>query len=172
MSQWFNVGKIVNTHGIRGEVRVISITDFPEQRYAPGSSLHLFLKGQQQSIPLTVHTHRIHKNFHLLSFEGYSNINDVELWKNGILKVSKSELTDLAEGQFYFHEIIGCTIFTEQGEEVGVVKEILTPGANDVWVVKGKDRKEYLIPYIKDVVKKVSVAEKQIIIDPLEGLLS
>lgn len=172
MSEWLNVGKIVNTHGLRGEVRVISITDFPKERYAPGSSLHLFLKGKQQPIPLIVQTHRIHKNFHLLSFEDYDNINDVEQWKNGLLKVSKDELGKLSEGQYYFYEIIGCTVFTEEGEELGVVTEILTPGANDVWVVKEKNGKEHLIPYITDVVKKVSVEQKHIVIKPMEGLLS
>ena len=91
---------------------------------------------------------------------GYDNINQVEKWKGAILKVPETQLGKLAKGEYYFHEIIGCVIVTEDGEEIGVVKEILTPGANDVWVVKGKNGKEQLIPYIEDVVKDINVSEK------------
>ena len=92
--------------------------------------------------------------------------------KGAILKVSETQLSKLPKGEYYFHEIIGCVIITEEGEEIGVVKEILTPGANDVWVVKGKNGKEQLIPYIEDVVKDINVSEKVIRITPIEGLLS
>nr|WP_249315269.1 ribosome maturation factor RimM [Bacillus sp. FJAT-49711] len=168
---WFNVGKIVNTHGIKGEVRVISKTDFPEERYSPGSLLYLFLPRSKDPIKLIVKSHRTHKNFDLLTFENYSNISDVEIWKEGILKVSEEQLNDLSEGEYYFHEIIGCTVVTVDDEEIGIVKEILTPGANDVWVVKRKDDKEFLIPYIEDVVINISKEDKRIIINPIEGLL-
>ncbi len=172
MEKWFNVGKIVNTQGIKGEVRVISTTDFPEERYKKGNRLSLFLPNSQQPIELTVKSHRRHKNFDLLLFEGYENINEVEQFRNGLLKVPESQLSDLQEDEFYFHEIIGCLVFTKDGVEIGKVSEILTPGANDVWVVKGKNGKEHLIPYIEDVVKKVDTKEKIILIHPIEGLLS
>ncbi len=172
MEKWFNVGKIVNTHGIRGEVRVISKTDFPEERYKKGNTLFLFIPEREESLPLTIQSHRVHKNFDLLTFAGYDNINQVEAFKGGILKVPESQLGKLNEDEYYFHEIIGCTIITDAGEEIGQVKEILTPGANDVWVVKGKGSKEYYIPYIDDVVQEINIEEKKIMITPLEGLLS
>lgn len=172
MEKWFNVGKIVNTQGIKGEVRVISKTDFPEKRYKPGNVLYLFMPNSTQPIELTVNSHRTHKNFELLTFEGLTNINEVEKFKEGILKVPESQLGELAEDEFYYHEIIGCHVTTTEGEEIGKVSEILSPGANDVWIVKGKGGKEILIPYIHDVVKKVDVKEKVIIIEPMEGLLS
>jgi 16S rRNA processing protein RimM len=171
MEKWFNVGKIVNTQGIKGEVRVISTTDFPEERYKKGNVLFLFLPKNETPIQVTIKSHRRHKNFDLLLFEGYENINDAEKFRDGILKVPESQLGKLEEGEFYFHEIIGCLVFTKNGEEVGKITEVLTPGANDVWVVEGKDGKEILIPYIDDVVKKVDTNEKIILIDPLEGLL-
>ncbi|MED3561383.1 ribosome maturation factor RimM [Bacillus xiapuensis] len=172
MQKWFNVGKIVNTHGIRGEVRVISKTDFPNERYKTGNVLYLFLPKASEPIELTVKSHRTHKNFDLLTFEGLENINDVEKFRDGILKVPESQLGELEEDEFYFHEIIGCLVATTEGKEIGKVTEILTPGANDVWVVKGKGGKEILIPYIQDVVKKVDKKEKVILIKPMEGLLS
>lgn len=170
MEKWFNVGKIVNTHGIRGEVRVISRTDFAEERYKVGNTLYLF-RDNKEPLKLIIASHRKHKNFDLLTFEGYPNINDVEPLRDGILKIDESQLLDLDEGEFYFHEIIGCTVYTDQGEEVGTIREILTPGANDVWVVKGQRGKEVLIPYIEQIVKEVDIKEQKVIITPMEGLL-
>lgn len=172
MDKWFNVGKIVNTHGIKGEARVISKTDFAEERYAPGNQIYLFMPESKEPIQLTIQSHRVHKNFDLLTFKGYENMSDVEKMKGGILKIREDQLTELDQDEFYFHEIIGCLVFTTAGEEVGKVREILTPGANDVWVVKGKGGKDILIPYIEQVVKKVDVKEQMIIIEPMDGLLS
>ncbi|MBP2240104.1 16S rRNA processing protein RimM [Cytobacillus eiseniae] len=172
MEKWFNVGKIVNTHGIKGEARVISKTDFAEERYKPGNTLTLFMPDSNDRIDLVIKSHRIHKSFDLLTFEGYENMNEIEKMKGGILKVSENQLGQLEENEFYYHEIIGCSVNTLDGEEVGKIREILSPGANDVWVIKGKGGKDILIPYIDDVVKEVNVKEKKIIIDPIEGLLS
>ncbi|MGV2941083.1 ribosome maturation factor RimM [Mesobacillus sp. LC4] len=172
MEKYFNVGKIVNTHGIRGEVRVISRTDFPEERYKIGNTLFLFMPGSKEPEELIVKSHRVHKNFNLLTFEGFDNVNQVERMRDGILKVPETQRGHLEEGEFYFQDIIGCSMFTTEGEELGKVIEILTPGANDVWVVKGSNGKELLIPYIEDIVKKVDVKEKVIEIEPMEGLLS
>lgn len=77
--------------------------------------------------------------------------------RDGVLKVKKDELEELPEGEFYYYEIIGCDVYDQQGHEIGKVKEILSPGANDVWVVQSKeDKKEFLIPYIEQVVKEVT----------------
>ncbi|AOS67837.1 ribosome maturation factor RimM [Bacillus subtilis] len=169
--RWFNVGKIVNTHGIKGEVRVISKTDFAEERYKPGNTLYLFMDGRNEPVKVTVNTHRLHKQFHLLQFKERQNLNEVEELKNAIIKVPEEELGELNEGEFYFHEIIGCEVFTEEGELIGKVKEILTPGANDVWVIGRKGKKDALIPYIESVVKHIDVREKKIEIELMEGLI-
>jgi 16S rRNA processing protein RimM len=172
MEKWFNVGKIVNTQGLNGEVRVISKTDFPEKRYKVGNVLYLFMPNSNMPIELTLKSHRSHKNFELLTFEGFNTINEAEKLRDGILKVPEAQLGTLKEDEFYYHEVIGCLVTTTAGEEIGEIYEILSPGANDVWVVKGKDGQEILIPYIHDVVKKVDVKEKTILIEPMEGLLS
>ncbi|MDZ5669572.1 MULTISPECIES: ribosome maturation factor RimM [Bacillus] len=169
--RWFNVGKIVNTHGIKGEVRVISKTDFAEERYKPGNTLYLFMDGRNEPVEVTVNTHRLHKQFHLLQFKERQSLNEVEELKNAIIKVPEEDLGELNEGEFYFHEIIGCEVLTEEGELIGKVKEILTPGANDVWVIERKGKKDALIPYIESVVKHIDVSEKKIEIDLMEGLI-
>ncbi|MBC2023262.1 ribosome maturation factor RimM [Listeria booriae] len=170
MEQMFNVGKIVNTHGLMGEVRVISQTDFADERFVPGNELFLFAKNSKKLEKLVIKTHRKHKNFDLLTFEGIVGINNVERMKEGMLKVPESQLGDLEENEFYFHEIIGCEVYTEEGELLGTISEILTPGANDVWVVQQKGEKDKLVPYIADVVTSVNIADKKITISVMEGL--
>lgn len=171
MRKWFNVGKIVNTHGLRGEVRVMSRTDFPEERFKKGSVLYIWKKDAETPIKVEVSNYRTHKGFHLVTFVGYPNINDVEVFKDSMLKITEEDLMELEEDEFYYHELIGCDVVTDKGRELGKIKEILSPGANDVWVVKA-GKKEYLIPYIKDVVLDVNISEKLVKIHEMEGLLS
>ncbi len=170
--EWFNVGRIVNTHGIRGEVRVISTTDFEETRFATGSKLAVFKKDDKRPIWVTVESARRHKNFILLTFEGLNNINLVEPFKEGLLKVSKDQLADdeLNENEYYHFEIKDCEVYSEEGELIGVVSDILETGANDVWEITSKGKKHY-IPYIADVVKEIDIDNKKIIIHVMEGLL-
>ena len=170
MSKFYNVGKIVNTQGIRGEVRVISSTDFPEERYQKGNILYIEV-NPQEFVEIKITSHRLHKNFHLLTFEGYDNINDVEKFKGKMLKINEEQLNELDEDEFYYHEIIGCEVFTDEGVSLGKITEILSPGANDVWVVKRAGEKDLLLPYIEDVVKEVDVDNKKVIVHVLEGLL-
>nr|WP_170008692.1 ribosome maturation factor RimM [Bacillus fonticola] len=169
--EWFNVGKIVNTHGIRGEVRVVSRTDFADERYEVGNVLTVFPAGSKEGRELTVRTHRQHKQFDLLTFEEISSVEEAEKVKGSVVKVHKDQLHSLEEGSFYFHEIIGCTVKTVEGETIGKVKEILTPGANDVWVVQRQGKKDAYIPYIDEVVERISIQDQEILISPMEGLL-
>ncbi|WP_404452595.1 ribosome maturation factor RimM [Virgibacillus necropolis] len=165
----FNVGKIVNTHGIRGEVKVLRISDF-EERFFVGETLFLVMENKQP-IQLEISSHRTHKGFELITFKGFDNINDVEHFKGSYLKINEDQLTDLDEDEYYYHEIIGCAVYTNNEENIGTVKEILSPGANDVWVVKQEKGKDLLIPYIDDVVQKIDIETKKVVINPIEGLL-
>ncbi|BBP89304.1 ribosome maturation factor RimM [Bacillus safensis] len=141
--EWLNVGKIVNTHGVRGEVRVVSKTDFPEERYKKGSVLYIFKQGQSEPLKVTVASHRQHKQFDLLTFEEINSLNEAEHLKESILKVKKRTSWVIRRRRILFPpKIIGCEVYDEEDKLIGQIKEILTPGANDVWVVgrKGKKR--------------------------------
>lgn len=166
----FTIGKVVNTHGVKGEVRVIQVTDF-DDRFEPGKKVYWVSKDRKEVQPLTITAYRKHKNFELLQFDGYESLNEVEYFKGGTLAITKEQQSDLDEGEFYYHEIIGCTVETTEGTKIGKVKEILSPGANDVWVVQRHKQKDALIPYIKQVVKSVDVNNQLIQIEPMEGLL-
>jgi|SRR5690625_931154 len=169
MDKMFNVGEIVNTHGIRGEVKVFRISDFKD-RFEVGKDLYLVQKNKPVQ-KVVIRSQRLHKGFILLKFEGYSDLNDVEGLKGAHLQISEEQQTELPKDEYYYHEIIGCAVYTTIEEPVGDVKEILSPGANDVFVVINKEGKEYLIPNIKSVVKSIDVNDKKIVIDPMEGLL-
>ncbi|SEM66504.1 16S rRNA processing protein RimM [Ligilactobacillus sp. WC1T17] len=165
---YYQVGKIVNTHGIKGEVRVLSSSDFTDERFKAGNTLYLFDKGTLKQ-EVVVKIHRKHKQFDLLTFEGLEDINAVEKFKGYDLKISQAQQAELEEGSYYYHQIIGLKVVTLEGAEVGTISEILAPGANDVWVVK-QGQKEILLPVIDDVIKKVDLAKGEVIIDLLEGL--
>ncbi|AMO84667.1 ribosome maturation factor RimM [Solibacillus sp. FSL W7-1472] len=171
--EWFNVGRIVNTHGIRGELRILSTTDFEEERFAVGSKLAAFKKDDKKPTWVTISSSRRHKNFILVTFEGMENINLVEPFKEGLLKVSMDQLAEdeLEDNEYYHFEIKDCEVFSEEGELIGVVTDILETGANDVWEVKAQNGKKHYIPYIEDIVKDIDVDEKKIIIHVMEGLL-
>jgi len=162
------VGKIVNTHGIKGEVKIKSNSDFTDKRFQPGEIVEIARKDKAP-LEFKIASYRMHKGLHMLSFEGINNINDIEYLKGEtLLQERDHEEIELGEHEFYYSDIIGCTVFNED-TPIGRVIEIFETGANDVWVVKGD--KEYLIPYIADVVKEIDVEGRRIQITPMEGLL-
>jgi 16S rRNA processing protein RimM len=165
------VGHLVNTQGVRGEVRVISRTDFDDVRFKKGSKLLLVHPNLPTHLPLTVRSARPHKQFILLTFEGHDTIESVEKYKGGDLMVPEEQLVDLPEHTYYIYQLIGCQVVTDEGEELGVLKEVLQPGANDVYVVKPKKGKDILLPVIPDCVLDVDVENKKILVHILPGLL-
>ncbi|SFE39520.1 ribosome maturation factor RimM [Alteribacillus iranensis] len=170
--EWFNVGKIINTHGVRGELKILPITDFVDDRFQNGNELFLFHETKKDRVKVTIERSRSHKQFLLLTVTEINTLEEAETWKGGILQIPETALTPLEEGEYYYHEIIGCTVYTEEEKPLGEVDDILSPGANDVWVVKPfHGEKEILIPYIKEVVKEIDVEKKRISIQLMEGLL-
>ncbi|MEF2965252.1 ribosome maturation factor RimM [Paenibacillus sp. M1] len=171
MDSFLSVGKIVNTHGIRGEVKILPHTDFPEVRFAAKAKLLIVHPEQGGKFEVTVAVARPYKQMYIVKFQEFGDINEVEKYKGYDLKVPKEDTVELPENEYYFHEIIGCRVVDDEGNEIGVIEEILRPGANDVWVVKLPSRKELLLPVIDDVVLDVDVESKLVKIHLMEGLL-
>lgn len=167
--QYYEVGRIINTHGIHGEVKVMVITDFVEERFAEGSQLSIKLAdGKRQDV--VVESARPQKQFLLVKFKGLDNINDVLAFHNCELEVAGDQLKPLPKGQYYYHQIIGLDVETVDGEKLGTIKEIMPTGANDVWVVARPNQKDLLLPNIPDVVKKVNLDAHKVIVELMEGL--
>ena len=97
------------------------------------------------------------------------HINDIEKYRDFTLKVAEEDLSDLDEGEFYYHEIIGLNVY-EQDILIGTIKEILQPGANDVWVVKRKGKRDLLLPYIPPVVLNIDFENSRVDVEIPEGL--
>ncbi|KXG43683.1 ribosome maturation factor RimM [Tepidibacillus decaturensis] len=172
-THFFKIGQIVNTFGIKGELKIYLHTDFPDERFKKGNQIFIGSENHPNQQSAKIQSAKPYKNLYLVKLEGYDNINQVEKYKGLYMWISKEQQHDLEEGEFYFHQIIGCKVYSTDGEEIGTVTEILSPGANDVWVVKdATSKKEILIPYVELIVKEVNVNEKKIIIEPIEGLLS
>jgi len=166
-----NIGKIVNTHGIRGELKIWPQTDFPEVRFKPGNKLIMVPPETGEPITVEIAGAREQKNMFVVRLKGFDNINQVEKYKGWELKVAEEDRVPLSEGEYYYRDIIGCEVVTEEGEPLGKVTDILSPGANDVWVVAMPKGKELLLPVIDDVVLDVDVAARKIKVHLMEGLL-
>ncbi|MFW3454889.1 ribosome maturation factor RimM [Aerococcus viridans] len=171
--QYYLVGKIVNTQALRGEVRVMATTDFPEERFKIGATLAIF-NGDKLVEMVEVDGHRLHKNFNLLHFKGKDNINDVEKFKGFDLKVAgtEREADELDENEFYYDDIIGLEVYTTDEIYLGKVREITSLPSNDVWAIQRPNKgKDILIPYIEDIVLEIDLADNRVVIDPMDGLI-
>ena len=114
-------------------------------------------------------SHRKVKNFDIIKFKGMYHINDIEKYRDFSLKVAEEDLSDLEDGEFYYHEIIGLEVY-ENDVLLGTIKEILQPGANDVWVVKRKGKRDLLLPYIPPVVLGIDIEQGRVDVEIPEGL--
>lgn len=169
---YLNIGKLVNTQGIKGEVRVQVITDFPEKRFNKGNKIYAFKNDDDEPIQLEIDGVRKHKNFLLLHFVNKNSINDVEFLKPSMLKINDNQQNhdDLNPGEYYYSQILGLEVFDIKGNFLGIIKDIMDLGPNDVWVVKRESKKDLLLPKIDDVVKNIDLNEKKVIVDLMEGL--
>lgn len=169
MTEYFEVGKILSPHGLKGEVKVNATTDFPEERLANGS--RLFIKNSDQYHELIVDGARRHKQFYLVKFEEIDDIDQAEKVCGKELYVAETDQQELPEGSYYFKDILNCPVYdAETGEKLGVLANIETPGANDIWEIKPEHGKSFWIPNIESVVNKVDLANKRIEVTLLEGL--
>jgi 16S rRNA processing protein RimM len=164
----FRVGKLVNTQGLKGELRLVPMTDFPDRFQAGLDFVVESITGEQTAVKLE--QARPHKNFLIASFQGYKSINEVEQWKGGELFVTEENLARLEDGEYYFHQLIGMEVLTEDNEPVGVLKDILQTGANDVYVIQRPDKKDLLLPAIDDCIINVDVENNRMIVHILLGL--
>lgn len=166
--QYYDVAKVLTTHGLTGEVKVSLITDFPEERFEKGSVLSL--KDDHERI-LTVESGRPFKQFWLVQFAEVTSIEEAEKLRGKILVISEENQQELPEGVYYYRDILGCDVIDEEtGQTIGKITDIESPGANDVWEVSESNGKKFLIPYIPDVVKKVDIANKKVYVELMEGL--
>ena len=167
MEDFFRVGVIANTHGIKGEVKVYPTTDDPA-RFK--KLKEVLLDTGSERLPLEVAGVRFQKNLVIVKFKGIDNINDVEKYKGMDLLVTRENAVPLEEGEFYLADIYGAEVVTEDGEPFGELKDVLETGANLIYVVEHQGR-EVLLPAIPDCIKDVDVEAKRLTVHIMKGLL-
>lgn len=164
MENLIEIGQIVNTHGLRGDLKVMPWCDDPEIFH---ELEYVLIDGEEFEIEKS----SLHKNAVLLKLEGIDSINDAEKYRNKVLFVPRSELGELPEGTYYICDLLGCEVETDKGRNLGKICDIIKTGSNDVYVVENESKKQTLIPVIDDVINSVDIEEKKIVITPLKGLI-
>ena len=168
MNEYLRVGVISSTHGIRGEVKVFPTTDdinrFKTLKY-------VILDTGKEQLELEVEGVKFFKQQAILKFKGIDNINDIEKYKGKDLLVTRENAVKLEQDEYFIYDIIGSKVITEEGTELGELMEVMTTGANDVYIVKTKEGKEVLLPSIKECILDVDVTNKIIKVHVLPGLI-
>ena len=152
------IGKIVAPHGVRGDIRILPLTDKPAQ----------FLDLDYLLLPdgkkLTVKSARFHKRMILMTTKEITSMDQAELLRGKEVSLYSEDLPELEEEEFYVADLIGLPVYDEAGKQIGTFKDSLATGSNDVYLIASPGQKDLLIPALKEFVKLISPAEGKIIV--------
>lgn len=165
---YIQIGKIINTHGIRGEIKVYPLTNFPERFKA---LKEIVLISPEKPKRLLIERVRFQNTNIILKLKEYNSISEVEKLKGLALAIPEEKLWPLKEDEYYHFQILGLKVHTTDGLFLGIIKDIFSTGGSDVYSVKMED-KEYLIPAIKEIIKEINLETGKMIICAREGLLN
>lgn len=159
----FTIGIIVAPHGVRGDLKIMPQTDFPDRFLNMDAC---YIDGRLHHLTEA----RFHKQFVLASFTEIPDRNTAELYSKKEIQVTRDQLVALPEGRYYIFDLIGLDVEDTQGNFLGTLTEVLQPGANDVYVVSKEGEEDQLYPVIDGVVIDVDLDNKKIIVDPPEWI--
>lgn len=165
--KYLNVGKIVTTHGIKGEVKVKVETD-DDSRFDKGQKLYVGVDDKHISGDIIIDNARYQKDMILLTFNNIKDINDVQKYVGLSLFVDLDEVR--LDGEIYYDDLIDSKVLVE-GEEIGVVTDVMEVPQGEILRIKKKNGKTALVPYVDEFIEEVDIDKKIIIINPIEGLL-
>ncbi len=162
------IGYILKPQGLKGELKVESVTPYLE-RFNRLDRVFLQLKEKKQTY--SIENVRISDRFVYLKFTEINSRDDAELLRNAEVLIEENDLIQPAQDEYFIHDLIGCQVISENNDVIGVLSDVIQLSSNDVYVLKNGEGIEILIPATKEIVKRVNVGQKQIIIHVLEGLL-
>ena len=168
MENLLRVGVITSTHGVRGEVKVFPTTD-DMNRFKKLKTVILDTGKEHKT--LNIEQVKFFKNMVILKFKGHDNINDVEMWRQKDLLITRDQAVKLSPDENFIVDLIGLAVVTDEGENLGELKDVLQTGANDVYIVKTAAGKEVLLPAIKDCILNVDLEKGEMLVHVLPGLL-
>ena len=168
MEKSLRIGVIVTTHALRGELKVFPTTD-DVRRFDDLKKCFIKLRdGVHMLEPESV---RYFKQFVIIKFKGYDNINDVMTFVKKDLLIDREDAVELEEGEYFICDLVGNTVVSDTGERFGVLEDVITSAANNVYIVRRDDGKELLIPVIPDCIVGHDTENKVTTVHLLEGLL-
>lgn len=168
MEDLLQVGIITSTHGVRGEVKVYPTTDDP-RRFR--RLKEVVLDTGREKLNLEIEGVKFFKQFVILKFKGLDNINDIEKYRQKSLYVTRKNAVRLQRDEYFIADLIGLKVQDEDGTELGMVKDVIETGANDVYEVEMADGRSLLLPAIKQCILNVDVENGMMQVHILEGLL-
>ena len=160
MEDVFKVGVITSTHGIRGEVKVYPTTD-DVNRFKKLKKV--ILDNGKEKLDMEIASVKFFKNMVILKFKGIDNINDVEKYKKAELYVTRKD-------EYFIADLIGLKVTSDEGEDLGVIDDVLQTGANDVYIIKKQGAADLLVPAIKDCIREVDIEGGAMLVHLLPGL--
>lgn len=166
----FTIGKVTGTHGIKGTLRVFPTTDDPK-RYELLDKVTFDLNGKKEDF--TIQKVAYQKNMILLTVKEIEDINIAEKYKGAKIEIPDDCALPLEENEYYIRDLYDCDVYTTEGEYLGKINDIYFTAANDVYSVKDTEhpeKKEILIPAVKDMIKEVDIQEKKMTVELYEGL--
>lgn len=167
MKEYLELGQIVNTKGLKGEIKLNS---FAEDITIFERLSNVLLKHKGKMTEKVIEKVGYTKNQVTLKFKECNSIEEAENLKNAYLLVKRADLGELPEGVYYIVDLIGLEVYTEEGKLLGKVDDIYSTGANDIYVVKDEIGKQKLLPGIDDVIKNINIESGKIIVHLIEGL--
>ena len=165
--QYFEIGQIVNTFGIKGQVKVMPFTD-DIHRFDELKSV--IIEKNKKTEMKEIEEVKYHKNMVLIKFKGIEDMNAAEALRNSYLKIKREDAKKLPKDTYFIADLIGCSVYTEDGEYLGKVDDIYSTKANDIYVVKDEQGKQILLPGRKEVLKKIDIENETITVHLIEGL--
>jgi len=167
MNDKLEIGQIVNTRGLKGEVKVNSFSEAQDRFETIDTVL---LKNKSEYKEYKIEKVSYSKNQVMLKLKGVDTIEEAEKLRNLYIYIYRSQLGELPEGTYYIADLIGLDVCLENGEKIGIVDDIFSTGSNDVYVVKDELGKQKLLPAIDEVLKEIDIANGKIIVNLIEGL--
>ena len=167
MQEYFEIGQIVNTFGIKGMVKIMPYTD-NINRFDDLKKVYVVIKQTKKQYE--VEEVKYHKGMVLLKFKGIDKVEDAENLRNAILEVERKDAAKLEEGSYYIADLIGMPVYTDEGKILGTLEDIFNTGSNDIYVVKTEDHKQILLQAIQDVIKEILLEKNKIIVHITPGL--
>lgn len=168
-NSYISIAKILNFHGIKGEVKL----GFSKGRESFISSVKtVYLKIGSEYKKLTVSSCRFHKQHAIVKFKEFDSINDVTPFKGLDLYADENEVKNtLEEDEFLINDLCGLTVYDSDGCEIGVINEVADNPANYILIIKASNEKNYMVPFVKELVPVVDIENKRIVINNIEGLI-